>query len=50
MGANCDQCDIGYYGDGTTSCTSCGTHKTTPDGGTAATESECECEINSMAS
>ena len=40
-GDNCDQCDTGYYGDGAT-CTTCGTHKTTPESGTAATEADCK--------
>ena len=39
--ADCNQCDTGYYGDGAT-CTTCGTHKTTPPSGTAATASECK--------
>ena len=40
-GDNCDQCDTGYYGDGST-CTTCGTHKTTPASGTAATATDCK--------
>ena len=40
-GDNCDQCDTGYYGDGAT-CTTCGTHKTTPATGTAATAVDCK--------
>ena len=40
-GDNCDQCDTGYYGDGAT-CTTCGTHKTTPATGTAATAEDCK--------
>ena len=35
-GTDCDQCDTGYYGNGVT-CTACGTHKTTPPGGSATT-------------
>ena len=40
-GTDCNQCDTGYYGDGTT-CTTCGTHKTTPASGTAATATDCK--------
>ena len=40
-GDNCDQCDTGYYGDGSI-CTTCGTHKTTPASGTAATATDCK--------
>ena len=40
-GTDCDQCDTGYYGDGTT-CTICGAKKTTPTGGTAATANDCK--------
>ena len=40
-GTDSNQCDTGYYGDGTT-CTICGTHKTTPASGTAATATDCK--------
>ena len=39
-GDNCDQCDIGYYGDGII-CSTCGTHKTTPKNSTALSVSHC---------
>ena len=41
MGADCDRCVTGYYGDGNT-CTTCGNKKATPSGG-AATASDCKC-------
>ena len=40
-GTDCNQCETGYYGDGTT-CTSCGTHKTTPASGSATTADQCK--------
>ena len=40
-GTDCNQCETGYYGDGTT-CTICGTHKTTPPGGSAAAATDCK--------
>ena len=39
-GTDCNQCETGYYGDGNT-CTSCGTHKTTPASGSATTADQC---------
>ena len=40
-GANCDQCDTGYFGDGAI-CASCGTHKTTPPSGIAVAAADCK--------
>ena len=40
-GTDCNQCETGYYGDGTT-CTTCGTHKTTPASGSATTVDQCK--------
>ena len=40
-GTDCNQCETGYYGDGNT-CTSCGTHKTTTESGSATTADQCK--------
>ena len=44
MGADCNECNTGYYGDGNT-CTTCGNKKTSPSGG-ATTADDCKCIVH----